>query len=98
MCYEPNQISGTFFRDGENLTGIICSPAISGRLQFAPEGTPDGRLIGRMNGQVVGHAYPAPESPSHAAYTVHLDPAIFPGAGNLALVPRAAVYLLMTAQ
>lgn len=98
MYAKPNQISGTFFPDGECLTGIICSEAVSGRLQFVPEGTRDDRLAAWMNGKVVGHAYPAQDLPDAEAYTVYLDPAIFPGAGNLILVDRASVYRLTSAQ
>ena len=85
-----SSVIGTFFRDGDRLTGIITTPFVQTQMVFFPDMKCPGELIARIGTRPVGRAVPT----SGGGYAVTLVPAIAPGTLRAALSLRDGVYVL----
>lgn len=87
-------ILGTFLKDGDCLTGIICTSTTQARLTFKPDATKTGAFTAIIDGQRVGYAEPRQSGDGIACYTVYLNPSILPSGRMAALVAKGCVYVL----
>ncbi|MEQ8829837.1 MAG: hypothetical protein RLW87_08520 [Alphaproteobacteria bacterium] len=85
-----SSVIGTFFRDGDRLTGIITTPSVQTQMVFFPDMKCPGELLVRIGTRPVGRAVPT----NGGGYAVTLDPAIAPGTVRSVLTLRDGVYVL----
>lgn len=85
-------ILGTFLKDGDCLSGIICTSATQARLVFTPERS--GVLNASIDGQVVGYAEPRFSGGRLTCYVVYLRPDVLPEADWAVLEAKGCVYTL----
>ena len=90
------QLLGTFLKDGDCLTGIICTSTTQARLTFRPDVTNPGAFTATIGGQRVGYAEPRFSGDDITCYAVRLHPDILPSGRIAALVPKGCVYVLST--
>ena len=88
-----SSVIGTFFKDGDRLTGIITTPSVQTQMVFFPDMKCPGELLARIGTRPVGRATPI----SGGRYAVTLDPAIAPGTVRAVLMLRDGVYVLTSA-